>query len=144
MYISKESKAQTEARLINVLRTATFKIFEEPYYFKETKITDFSFDPNALAMVKDNEVWSFLIPAETDYTENFRIFSFHFRSGLDNSGFVGWLASLIKEQLGTGLFAVCGQNTNRGGIFDYWGCPIEIEQEVLAFIDRLRNKDLLI
>ncbi len=54
-------------------------------------------------MVKYNEVWSYLIPMENEVSENFKIFSFHFKDGLDNSGFVGWLASKIKEELGSGL-----------------------------------------
>lgn len=141
MYISQETREQTEKRLVQVLRNATLKIFEEPYFFKETNVTDFYFDPKALAMVRDFEVWSYLIPAESDETENFKIFSFHFKEGLDNSGFVGWLASKVKEELGSGLFVVCGQNSGKGGIFDYWGCPIEIEKEVINFIKALSKEN---
>ena len=141
MYISQETREQTEKRLVQVLKNATLKIFEEPYFFKETNVTDFYFDPKALAMVRDFEVWSYLIPAESDKTENFKIFSFHFKEGLDNSGFVGWLASKVKEELGSGLFVVCGQNSGKGGIFDYWGCPIEIEKEVINFIKALSKEN---
>ena len=72
-------------------------------------------------------------------TENFRVFSFHFQDGLDNSGFVGWLASRIKKELGTGVFVVCGQNTNKGGIFDYWGCPISVADKVIELVEQLRQ-----
>jgi len=137
MYISNETRQEIENRLITVLKTATLKVFEKAYYFKETSVTDFHFDSNALAMVKDEEVWSYLIPVESEETENFKIFSFHFKDGLDNSGFVGWLASKIKEELGSGLFVVCGQNSKKGGIFDYWGCQIKIADEVLDFIKKL-------
>ena len=137
MYISNETNEQTEKRLIRVLKTADLRKFEDSYFFKETRITDFRFDPNALAMVKDNEVWSYLIPSESERTENFKIFSFHFKEGLDNSGFVGWLASKIKKELGSGLFVICGQNSGRGGIFDYWGCPIKIADEVLEYLKKL-------
>ncbi len=137
MYISKETPEETEQRLLKVLKNATLKIFEEPYFYKESEIADFNFDPKALAIVRDNEVWSYLIPSESDKTENFKIFSFHFKDGLDNSGFVGWLASKIKKELGSGLFVVCGQNSKRGGIFDYWGCPIEIADDVLLYIKKL-------
>ena len=37
-------------------------------------------------------------------------------------------------EFGSGVFVVCGQNTNKGGIFDYWGCPMEIETKVISFI----------
>jgi hypothetical protein len=81
----------------------------------------------------------FLIPSVSTESENFKIFSFHFENGLDNSGFVGWLASKIKQEVGSDVFVVCGQNTNKGGIFDYWGCPIVIETEVINFIKKLRE-----
>ncbi len=139
MYISNENASQTEKRLISVLKAARLQILKEPYYFKETSITEFSFHPKALAMVRDSEVWSYLVPAEKKGTENFKIFSFHFKNEQDNSGFVGWLASTIKAKLGSGVFVVCGQNTNKGGIFDYWGCPIEISDQVLQFINDLRE-----
>jgi hypothetical protein len=58
---------------------------------------------------------------------------------LDNSGFVGWLASHLKTAVGTGVFVVCGQNTRRGGIFDYWGVPVEAADAVLAEVRRLRG-----
>jgi hypothetical protein len=139
MYISSETIEQTEKRLKKVIQTADFRIFDKSYYFKEVPVANFEFETEALAIVKDQDVWSFLIPSVSTEYENFKVFSFHFENGLDNSGFVGWLASKIKEELGSGVFVVCGQNTNRGGIFDYWGCPIEIETEVISFIKKLRE-----
>ncbi|MEO9965770.1 MAG: DUF6196 family protein [Reichenbachiella sp.] len=139
MYISRESKEETEKRLQEVLKTATFKVYEEPYYFREIPADDFQFDSKALAMVRDDQVWSQLVPVEHEGTENFRIFRFHFKKGLDNSGFVGWLATKIKEEFGSGIFVVCGQNSKQGGIFDYNGCPIEIADQVIDFILKLRK-----
>ncbi|MFC9438074.1 DUF6196 family protein, partial [Nocardia sp. NPDC057030] len=80
--------------------------------------------PRTLAVVRDAEKWSALVPfAEADgaEVEKFGLFSFHFPTGLDNSGFVGWLAGQLKRTLGTGVFVVCGSNRERGGIYDYWG-----------------------
>lgn len=139
MYISTETQEQTENRLIKVIQTANLKIYDREYYFKEVPIDKFQFEEQALAIVRDEEVWSFLIPSSNAESENFKLFSFHFKDGLDNSGFVGWLASKIKRELGTGVFVVCGQNTGKGGIFDYWGCPIEIADEVLALVQQLRE-----
>lgn len=143
MYISKESKEQTEERLLSVLSSSQLKIFEGAYYFKETPINNFNFEPRALAMVRDGEVWSYLVPTKSNTTENFKIFSFHFKDNLDNSGFVGWLASKIKHKTGSGLFVVCGQNSSKGGIFDYWGCPIEVADEVVKCIKGLLEKEAL-
>ena len=139
MYISTETQEQTEARLKEVIRTADLKIYPNEYYFKEVPVDKFQLEEQALAAVRDEEVWSFLIPAASSETENFKIFSFHFKDGFDNSGFVGWLATTIKRELGTGVFVICGQNTSRGGIFDYWGCPTAIADKVIGLIYQLRQ-----
>jgi len=139
MYISTETQEQTENRLRKVIQAAELKIYQEDYFFKELAIDKFELDQRALAIVRDEEVWSFLIPAESTESENFKLFSFHFKDGLDNSGFVGWLATTIKRELGTGVFVVCGQNTSKGGIFDYWGCPISIADNVIELVRKLRE-----
>ena len=139
MYVSHETLGQTEARLLQVIRRAEFKAYAQPYCFIESPIAEFSVDSSALALVRDELVWSQLVPARSDGTENFGLCSFHFEEGLDNSGFVGWLASKIKADLGAGLFVICGQNSQRGGIFDYWGCPVALTEEVFKYIDDLRT-----
>jgi len=65
------------------------------------------------------------------------VYTFHFDNGADNSGFVGWLASLLKRELGTGVFVTCGQNSNRGGIFDYWGSPAELGEKAIQTVKNL-------
>ena len=64
-------------------------------------------------------------------------------SGADDSGFVGWLASRIKAATGSGLFVVCGQNRERGGIFDYYGVPEVAVPEVAAVLERLGADGIL-
>jgi hypothetical protein len=59
-------------------------------------------------------------------------------AGMDNSGFVGWLATEFKRRLGTGVFVVCGQNRDRGGIYDYWGCPVQVRAQAAQVLDELR------
>lgn len=140
MYISKENQAQTEERLVKVLKSSSLNIYDKPYCFEEFKSNDHQSLETCLAMVKDDEVWSYLVPAKSNETENFKVFSFHFKYGLDNSGFVGWLAMKIKDKFGSGVFVVCGQNSNKGGIFDYWGCPIELADQVVAFVKILRSE----
>ena len=145
--ISRETPTQTENRLLQVIAQSEFKIFAESYTFEEFPLDDF---PNlarqdAIALVRDNEVWSQLVPYVDSTKELFKVFSFHFENCADNSGFVGWLASHLKAQLGTGLFVTCGQNFKRGGIFDYWGCPLEISEDVVSEIEQLivKGKRLL-
>ncbi|MDR5589024.1 DUF6196 family protein [Christiangramia sp. SM2212] len=139
MYISKETPKETDLRLKKVLKKSRFKVFEKSYYFNEIPVEKFEFNEKALAFVRDNDVWSQLIPVDKKGNEEFRIFSFHFEKDLDNSGFVGWLATKIKDDLGSDVFVVCGQNSNQGGIFDYWGCPIEVSDEVIIYIKNLMN-----
>lgn len=97
MHISKETGEEVEERLIRVLKSASLEVFDGAYYFKEMPANKFCFEPKALAMIKDNKIWSFLIPSESSNNDNFKIFSFHFTNELDNSGFIGWLASKIKK-----------------------------------------------
>ena len=134
MYISKETTRQTKSRLLKVLKASNFQVLKGTYYFKEFYTNKFTFYEDSLAYVKDDDIWSCLIPAKNSKTENFKIFSFHFIEGLDNSGFVGWLATELKKEFGTGVFVICGQNSNNGGIFDYWGCPIDIADKIIEHI----------
>ncbi|MCY1556532.1 hypothetical protein D9M68_932910 [compost metagenome] len=94
----------------------------------------------ALAFVRDENVWSALVPSSKPEQERFILFSFHFQPDLDNSGFVGWLASHLKAEVGTGVLVVCGQNSHRGGIFDYWGAPLSVAEQVIAEVRRLRGE----
>ncbi len=139
MYISFETEDEKERRLREVIKKSDFKIYEGTYYFEEFALKDFSkkANENALALVRDDEVWSQLVPSNDDKEELFVIFSFHFDEHLDNSGFVGWMANYLKEKLGTGVFVTCGQNKNHGGIFDYWGCPSKLGDAVLTEIEQL-------
>ena len=141
--ISHESAEEIDVRLRRVIAEASFKIYEGTFVFEEFSLESFhtNFSENALALVRDNEVWSQLVPSKDSSQELFSIFSFHFDGCTDNSGFVGWLASHLKTKLGTGLFVTCGQNTKRGGIFDYWGCPSELEDKVLEEVRLLRGEN---
>src|SRR3990170_3658441 len=143
MYVSRETSEQTSARLIKVLAESELVVYAEPYAFIEVGVAEF---PNhlvsqALAFVRDEDVWSVLIPSADPAHERFVLFGFHFVPGLDNSGFVGWLASHLKTTVGTGVMVVCGQNSKRGGIFDYWGAPVSVAGEVLAEVRRLRANE---
>jgi len=143
MYVSRETSEQTNARLTKVLAESQLVVYAEPYAFIEVGVDEF---PNhlvsrALAFVRDEDVWSALIPSSDPAHERFVLFGFHFTPGLDNSGFVGWLASHLKTTVGTGVMVVCGQNSNRGGIFDYWGAPVSVASEVLAEVHRLRASE---
>lgn len=139
--ISHETTEQTEARLRRLFPSTEFRVFEEPFVFAEFELEKFpvAVSPDALALVRDEDGWSQLVPAKDSDGEQFKIFSFHFPEGMDNSGFVGWLATHLKRRFGTGVFVICGQNSKRGGIFDYWGCPLNLADDVLAELRTLRT-----
>lgn len=137
--ISRETDEEIEARLVRVIRSATLTVYPEPYLFVEFPLADFDrlAEPTALALVRDDQVWSQLVPSLAGLGELFTVFRFHFPPQADNSGFVGWLASRLKRQFGTGVFVTCGQNSRQGGIFDYWGVPIAIGEDVVSAVRQL-------
>ena len=141
MYVSYETPEQTEQRLQSVIAAATLEWLDGAYAFEEHPADRFPHDEiaDALACVRDHDVWSVLKPAGAHAVEPFGLLCFHFAGGLDNSGFVGWLASRLKQDLGTGVFVTCGQNSRQGGIFDYVGVPIAKKDEAAALIARLRQ-----
>jgi hypothetical protein len=144
MYVSQETPEQTTARLRRVIVAAELTWHEGRFAFYEFPLKDFPAEEtrHGLAFVRDEETWSVLKPAGPDAPEAFGLFSFHFCEGLDNSGFVGWLACTLKRELGTGVFVVCGQNSRRGGIFDYWGVPMAMRGAAVRVLDQLRQDPL--
>lgn len=62
--ISRETPPQTENRLLKVIAQSDLKIFAESYVFEEFPLDRFSnlARQDALALIRDNEVWSQLVP----------------------------------------------------------------------------------
>lgn len=141
MYISHETTEQTEQRLRSVISQAEFKALSGSYAFLEFPLAEFphSWVEQSLALVRDEQVWSALVPYTNTDAELFALFSFHFPAAVDNSGFVGWLATHLKLSLGTGVMVICGQNTQQGGIFDYWGVPLAMQEAAVEAIEQLRK-----
>lgn len=137
--VSHETPDAVARRLERVIRGSRLAVLDGPHAFEEFPRADFAerADPEALALVCDDAVWSQLVPCEAGAAEPFALWRFHFPAGADNSGFVGWLAGHLKARFGTGVFVVCGQNSHDGGIFDYWGCPWSLREEVVAEVRRL-------
>jgi Family of unknown function (DUF6196) len=139
--ISKETESEMSTRLERIIRDSRLTVYTGNYVFEEFPIDEFKcrVNENALAIVRDDQVWSQLIESQNPASENFAMWRFHFPIGADNSGFVGWLATHLKVLFGTGVFVVCGQNSNDGGIFDYWGCPLELKEQIFGELRRLVN-----
>ncbi|KZM75388.1 hypothetical protein AWN90_18560 [Nocardia terpenica] len=140
--VSIETAEQTEQRLRRVIAEADLVVHDGVWCFTECPADQPpTLTGGTLAVVRDQESWSSLVPftEDSDGVERFGIFSFHFPDGADNSGFVGWLATHLKSELGTGVFVVCGSNRARGGIYDYWGCPVDVLDQAIAVVGKLRN-----
>ncbi len=141
LHISKEGPEVTRKRLLRAISIAGFKMFPGAIVFEEFRLSLLGkIKDKALALVRDEETWSQLGPSTDKGKELVRIVSFYFDGHRDNCGFVGWLASLLKRILGTGVFGICGQKRNRGGIFDYWGCPFSVEDSFISEIQSLIEK----
>ncbi|WP_192808849.1 DUF6196 family protein [Actinomadura montaniterrae] len=138
--VSMETAEQTEQRLRSVIAQAELVVHDGVWCFEESPADrPPALTPETLAVVRDQESWSRLVPFQKgDGIERFGIFSFHFADQMDNSGFVGWLATHLKAELGTGVFVVCGSNRARGGIYDYWGCPIDLLDQAVTVVEKLR------
>jgi hypothetical protein len=140
--ISVETVEQIGARLRRVIARATLDVMDGRWCFREFTLVEFpeAASPEALALVRDEDGWSQLVPAGGSDHETFGLFGFHFRNGEDNSGFVGWLASHLKTRVGTGIFVVCGYNAACGGIYDYWGCPSAVAGAVIEEARRMNGQ----
>jgi len=110
MDISQETPEETDARLRRVLATASLDLDERSWWYEELALVEFprQVRDDAVAIVRDADRWSQLIPVGPADAppERFRLWTFHFPVDLDNSGFVGWLATHIKRATGSGVFVV--------------------------------------
>lgn len=134
--ISQERPVESQRRLRAVLRTTQLVHLPEAWCFQ--RIVG---DPpeGAIATIRDVDGWCALVPATEDSGEQFGLTLSTFAPHIDNSGYVGWLATAVKQRLGSGVFVICGDNPRRGGIFDYLGYPLEVADAVRNLIDELRR-----
>lgn len=141
MHVRHETAAQIHHRLTRVIAAAEVRVLKGIYAYTEYPASAFPADRAgvALAFVRDDEVWSVLGPARGDEPELLGMMAFHFPPNVDNSGFVGWLASHLKATFGMGIVVVCGSNSARGGIFDYYGVPLAMLDQAVAAVQSLRD-----
>ncbi|MGV9884105.1 DUF6196 family protein [Streptomyces sp. NPDC003006] len=52
---------------------------------------------------------------------------------------VGLLGVYESQNVRTAEFVICGSNRARGGIYDYWGCPIDLLDQAVAVVRTLRD-----
>ncbi|GHE82120.1 hypothetical protein GCM10017786_11050 [Amycolatopsis deserti] len=137
--ISRETGAQTEARLRRVFRASAIEWLPGSWSFVEGP--DAAYREDAIALIRDDGRASALCPAGPG--ERFAVFRVVLPRGADDSGFVGWLSTRVKASTGSGLFVICGQNSERGGIFDFYGVPEAAAGEVRELLERLSRTEHL-
>jgi hypothetical protein len=122
MHISVETPAQTEERLRKAIRESEFALVNGTWNFEEFTTAEFTstVNPVALALVRDGERWSQLVPASAFAREMMAVWMFHFPDGADNSGFVGWPRRSRPEQ-GVALPS-CAARTACGAASLITGC----------------------
>ena len=148
MDVTPESPEQTGKRLLRVMAHARVDLLPGSYTFVEFPLAQFpahlvtNLACEALALVRDHAVWSALVPASasTKAEERYAVACLHFALDIPNSGFVGWLASEFKQQLGTGVFVICGHHAADGGVFDYWGIPESVAQQAVSLIHAMQAR----
>src|SRR5262245_53480110 len=142
-----ESAEQMHARLCSVIAAARFEALSQPYAWEQVSGPS-RVSTNALAVVRDGSAWYALAAVPPNTAGAYRILVFHFAEGSNASGFVAWLAGIMKKEAGTGVLVVCGFDARATpalwqtslGLFDYWGCPWDRGDEVAALVDRLRRE----
>lgn len=147
MDVTPETPEQTRERLLRVMAHARADVLPGDYTFAEFPVAQFpghlasTLASGALALVRDEAVWSALLPAstQTPAEDRYAVVCFHFAANIPNSGFVGWLASEFKRELGTGVFVVCGHNAADGGVFDYWGIPRGVAGRAIALVHAMQS-----
>lgn len=92
--VSQESSDETAQRLRRVIAAAELVMFDGEWSFFEAPLTQPpALTADLLAVVRDEDRWSWLAPGAGTDGERFAVFSVHFPPDVDNSGFVGWLAT---------------------------------------------------
>jgi hypothetical protein len=142
-----ESTQQMHERLCGVIAAARFEALSQPYAWQSVSQPS-QLPTNALAAVRDGSAWYALTSVPPESIGAYRILVFHFAEGSNASGFVAWLAGLMKKEAGTGAMVVCGFDARATpalwqtslGLFDYWGCPWGHGDEVGALVERLRRE----
>jgi hypothetical protein len=142
----RETAQQMHKRLTAVIAAAIFEPLPQPYAWRRVDTLS-KLPPEALASVRDGSAWYALAPTLPEAAGAYRILAFHFAEDTNASGFVAWLAGLMKTEAGTGAMVVCGFDARATpalwrtsfGLFDYWGCPWDLGDDVIALVERLRR-----
>ena len=145
MHVSAETAEQTDARLRRVMAMATLDVDDRSWWFEE------------LARSRTSSVGRGRMPSRSSATPTAGASSSRSArpthrpsdsgSGpsIPERGGQQRLRRLARHphqarNPGGGVFVVCGQNSRRGGIYDHWGCPEAVADQVLETIHALARR----
>ena len=101
----REATEQMHERLSGIMAASRFEALSQPYAWQQvSKLSQLP--ATALAAVRDGSTWYALTAVTPEATGAYRILVFHFAEGSNASGFVAWLAGIIKKEVGTGVMVV--------------------------------------
>ncbi len=140
MDVSKEQPDETNRRLSMVFARAEIVWYEGHYAFEpvDADIDSLTLSGEILALIKLDDAWSVLRKTE-QADELCALFRVRFPVREDNSGFVGWLANVIKRECGSGVGVVCGYDSAIGDLFDYYAVPASAAADVRDLLGRLKS-----
>lgn len=139
--VMNETPRQVHAKLCRVFSKATV-CHEGMYVWREVSEPPSGFPLDGiLAYVKGQLTSSVLVPSPHHEPDRLHVTRINFTSDQDNSGFGGWLATLLKSKLGTGVAVVCGYESANGGVFDYWCIPEEISVSAVKLLETWQQED---
>ena len=83
----RKTSRDAERRLLRVTTQARVRFYPRTYAFLESPLASFpaASDPQALALVRHDDVWSQLVAGQDAAEELFGLFRCHFPSGMDDS-----------------------------------------------------------
>src|SRR5262249_61664727 len=96
--------------LCSGIAAAQFEVLSQPYAWPQVS-EPFRLPANAFAVVRDGSAWYALTSVPENATGAYRILVFHFAEDSNASGFVAWLAGIMKTEAETCARAVWGFGT---------------------------------
>ena len=143
-----ETNEQLNSRLLSHIGASKFSVLDADYGWVPL-LSGQAPDLLSIACVRDDDVWNQLIPVESNHNgPKLCVISLHFPAHISGAGFIGWLATRIKFDLGTGVVVIGGKDKNsskeldRGsfGVFDYWCCAAENRARFTELIKKLMDE----
>lgn len=140
-----ETQAQAVARLLKVIANAEFEILPGFYVFEAMPGGLAEARADALACVRDSDLWSQLVPEPHPRAtqQPFKVLKFRFSPEFDATGFVGWRHTHLFQTTGAPNIVVCGKDRRNDGELGhgrgniYWGCPARYADAAIAEVRSL-------